>query len=212
MNEHDDEPIRGLPGYLPQGEAIVWQGAPDWRVLALTAFRTPWVAGYFALLALWSVMGSGSRSGLMFTLGFAATALILLVVLAWASARTTVYTLTTRRIVLRIGIAVPTCVNLPLRLVGAVDLAAHARGTGDIALAVSAPMRLGVLALWPHARPFHFARPQPTLRAVPGAADIARLIAAHCVAVQGAGAIAPHPAADAPSRPREAALAGALAS
>jgi hypothetical protein len=34
---HDDfkfEPIRGLPEQLPEGEHILWQGAPDPRVLA----------------------------------------------------------------------------------------------------------------------------------------------------------------------------------
>ena len=38
--------------WRPQAdEAVLWQGAPNAIVLARTAFRTPVIAGYFALLA-----------------------------------------------------------------------------------------------------------------------------------------------------------------
>lgn len=183
MIEHDNEPIRGLPGMLPPGEVIVWQGAPQARLLALTAFRIPWVAGYFGLLALWAladlVARGGSATGLILTGSLGAGCIGLLSVLAWASARTTVYTLTNRRLVLRIGIAVPKCINLPLGVIGAIDLAEHGAG-GDVALRLNGPARLGILALWPHARPFHITTPQPTLRAIADAPAIAALIAQHC--------------------------------
>ena len=61
MTEHDNEPIPGLPAMLPPGERILWQGAPDWRVLARTAFHTRLVAGYFALLALWALIGAAAQ-------------------------------------------------------------------------------------------------------------------------------------------------------
>ena len=35
MSEYDHEPVRGLPGVLPSGEALLWQGAPEWRSLVL---------------------------------------------------------------------------------------------------------------------------------------------------------------------------------
>jgi hypothetical protein len=40
----------GLPGALPEGETIQWQGSPDWRSLARHAFHVRKVAVYFALL------------------------------------------------------------------------------------------------------------------------------------------------------------------
>jgi hypothetical protein len=55
---HDDfnfEPIRGLPEKLPEGEHILWQGAPDPRRLAREALGVRWVAAYFILLAVWRV-------------------------------------------------------------------------------------------------------------------------------------------------------------
>ncbi|MDO6416223.1 photosynthetic complex putative assembly protein PuhB [Sphingomonas sp. BIUV-7] len=188
MTEYDHEPIRGLPGYLPAGETILWQGAPDWRTLARTAYHTRLVAGYFALLTGWAGASAftthGGYLGLEMTIALGALAVVLLHLLAWAAARSTVYTLTDRRIVLRIGIAVPKCVNLPLGMIGSVDLATRANGTGDVPLEIAGPAKLGILALWPHARPWTFVRPRPMLRAIPEAQAVAALIADSCRAAQ----------------------------
>ncbi|UZK66643.1 photosynthetic complex putative assembly protein PuhB [Sphingomonas sp. M1-B02] len=198
MTEYENEPIPGLPGIPPAGEQILWQGSPDWRVLARTAFHTRLVAAYFVLLTAWALIsalaqGVGGPGDL---LGAGMTALVgvigvgLLHLLAWGSARTTIYTLTNRRIVLRIGMALPKCINLPLALVGAVDLAARADGSGDMPLTIRGQQKLGYLALWPHARPWKLARPQPMLRAIPKAADVAALIARTCLAANPEGRIA----------------------
>lgn len=185
MTEYENEPIRGLPGLLPAGEEILWQGAPTWRILARTAFRTRLVAGYFILLATWAIISAqingGAYLGVEMTIGLGTIGLALLYLLAWGSARTTVYTLTNRRIVLRIGIAVPKCVNLPLGMIGSVDLSTRADGTGDIALVIAGPAKLGIFALWPHARPWKIVTPQPMLRAIPDAQTVATLIARACL-------------------------------
>jgi hypothetical protein len=190
VTEYEIEPIRGLPGLLPAGEQIVWQGAPDWRMLARTAFSTRLVAGYFVALTGWALVGAVSHGGYLgveMTLGLGLVAVILLHGLAWLCARTTVYTLTNRRIVLRFGIAVPKCVNLPLRQVGAVDLALHADGTGDVPLTIAGPAKLGVVTLWPHARPWKIITPQPMLRAIPDAQAVAAMVARACLAANPDG-------------------------
>ncbi len=191
MTEYEVEPIRGLPGHLPAGEEIVWQGAPDWRALARGAFSTRLVAGYFALLTLWAlanaVMAHAGYLGVEMTITLGLIGLALLHALAYAAARSTVYTLTNRRIVLRIGIAVPKCINLPLSQIGAVDLAQRADGTGDIALTIAGPAKLGVVALWPHARPWKIITPQPMLRGVPDAQGVAALVARACLAANPDG-------------------------
>ena len=58
MTEYENEPIPGLPGVPPPGETILWQGSPDRRSLARTAFHTRLVAGYFALLAAWALVST----------------------------------------------------------------------------------------------------------------------------------------------------------
>ncbi len=201
MTEHDDEPIPGLPGLLPPGERILWQGAPDRRRLARTAFHTRLITGYFALLAGWAfleaamtgIRGPGDLIGTAMTIIAGIVGVGLLHLLAWGSVRTTVYTLTNRRIVLRIGMALPKCINLPLPLVGAVDLATHADGTGDVPLTITGRQKLNFLTLWPHARPWKIVTPQPMLRALPNAATVAALIARQCLAVSPDGHLAaPH--------------------
>lgn len=193
--EHDREATPGLPGALPPGERILWQGSPDRRALARSAFHTRAVAGYFVLLvgvALASALaGGGPLIGAAMTAIVGILGVALLQLLAWASARSTIYTLTDRRIVLRIGIALPTSINLPLKLVGAVDLNRHADGTGDVALTILGVQKVGYAALWPHARPWRLAEPQPMLRAVPGAAEVAALLARTCQAANPQEVTAP---------------------
>lgn len=197
MTEHDYEPIPGLPGLLPPGERIVWQGAPDWRVLARRAYHTRVVTAYFAALGAWAAVaavarglrGPGDLSGVALTALFGIVAVGLLRALAWGAARTTLYTLTNRRVVLRIGVAFPKCINLPLAMIGSVGLAVGSDRSGDIPLALTGERRLGYLALWPHTRPWHVAAAQPMLRALPDAAQVAALIARACLEVQPSGQV-----------------------
>ena len=177
--EYDNEPIPGLPGFLPKGEEILWQGSPDWKRLALSALHVRMVAVYFALLAAFGAV-QGSWSGALITLGVGLLCVTILAMIAWGTARTTVYTLTNRRIVMRIGIALPKCINLPLSVIGSADLALHGDGTGDIPLSLNAPQRLGYIQLWPSARAWELATPQPMLRAIPDAQNVATMIARAC--------------------------------
>jgi hypothetical protein len=193
VTEYDNEPIPGLPGLLPPGEHILWQGSPDWRALARTAFHTRLIAGYFGLLsaiAAGLALTNGGYTGLVMTATLGGVGVALLHLLAWGSARTTIYTLTNRRIVMRIGMAVPKCINLPLGMIASVDLAVRAEGTGDLPLTLTGTSKLGYLALWPHARPLRINRPQPMLRSVPDAASVAALIARTCLAVSPDGRVA----------------------
>lgn len=192
MSEYDHEPIRGLPGMLPPGETIVWQGSPEWRTLARSALHTRWIGGYFALLAVLA-LASGSAIGAALSVAGGVFTVALLAAFAWAAARTTVYTLTNRRVVLRIGVALQTCINLPFSALGGADLALLGRGYGDIALAPSAAHRLGYAILWPHARPWRLRNPQPMLRSIPEAAEVARLLAQLCKAPVAAPIVVAEP-------------------
>jgi hypothetical protein len=53
----------------------------------------------------------------------------------------------------------------------------YADGKGDIALATATDQRIGYLITWPHLRPGHVTRPQPSLRSIPDAARAAELLA-----------------------------------
>lgn len=181
ITEYDDEPIRGLPGDLPEGETLLWQGSPDWRLLARSAFFTRIVGVYFAALVALAIV-NGSTTGVIATIIAGAIGIGLLMLYAWAVARTTVYTLTSRRVVLRVGVALNMCINLPLAKIGGANLRPLGPVEGDLALQLIGPHKLGYLVLWPHARPWKIGNPQPMLRALPDAVVVgdrlARAVAA----------------------------------
>ncbi len=176
-HEHEFEPAYGLPEALPKGESILWQGAPDFADLAVRVFHMKKVALYFAVLM--SIRGfflfsssAGAVSilvGMLIVAGLALTAMAALGTLSWLTARTTAYTLTNQRIVMRIGIVLTLTFNLPLKRIETAGLRLTSRGFGDIPLALSSGDRIGWLNLWPHARPWRIARPQPMLRCIPDA-------------------------------------------
>jgi Bacterial PH domain len=190
ITEYENEPIPGLPGLLPEGERILWQGSPEWRKLATTAFHTRLIAGYFALLVVVAVVTAFVRGGqsladfkgIAITVVLGAIGVGLLNLIAWATARATIYTLTNRRIVMRVGIALPKCINLPLGLIESVDLLQRPDGTGDLPLKVTGGQRIGYAGLWPHARPWHYQMPQPMLRSIANADSVASLVARTCLA------------------------------
>lgn len=159
-------------------ETVLWQGAPDAMVLARSAFHTPIVAGYFAVMAVSAIVLGGGLGGALATVAAGASVLAILHGIAFMSARTTRYILTDRRIILRIGMAIEKTVNLPLPQIGAAHLSEKGGGFGEIALEPTGEHTLGYLLLWPHARPWRFSRPQPMLRALPEAARVAEMLAA----------------------------------
>jgi hypothetical protein len=176
VTEYDGEPVPGLPGRLPPGEAILWQGAPDWKRLAVSAYHVRKVAIYFAALVVLALV-SGSKVGLGMTAVSGLAAVALLGLFAWLMARSTLYTITNRRVVMRFGVAVPMCVNLPMTAIATARLNARPDGSGDIALATVAGERAGYFLLWPNVRPWRFARPEPMLRALADARTPADILA-----------------------------------
>lgn len=176
IREHEGEPLPGLPERLPDGETILWQGAPDARLLGRRAFHLRGIALYFLVLAAWrgAVLwpeGAGSVvTGVALILLLGAVPLGILTIIAQLSARSTLYTLTEHRLVMRVGIALPLTLHIPYALIGTAAARVEADGTGDVVLSVMPPNRVSYIALWPHARPWRFGRPEPMLRGLRDAA------------------------------------------
>jgi len=196
VSHHDDyhsEPIPGLPARLPEGESISWQGRPDPAAIARHVLHRNKIAIYFAVLVIWRVMvglydgrGAGEIFGnVAFTLGLGVVAIAIVTIIAQAMARTTVYTITNKRVVMRIGVALPVTFNLPFSQILSADLARLAGGTGTIALTLKEHTKISWAVLWPHARPWKFTRPQPALRAIPDVVPVANMLADHLRAAHG---------------------------
>jgi hypothetical protein len=186
MSRFKGKPIGGLPGRLPPGEDVLWQGAPEWRSLARQAFRIRIIAGYFGLLVVTRVgvslfgghgLAAAATTGLS-ALTLAAASLGLFLLFAWLIARSTTYTITARRAVITYGMALPKSVNLPFTRIDAADLRRHPDGTGDLALKLPPKTRLSYLLLWPHVRAGASGRTEPVLRCIGEPEHVAGLLAA----------------------------------
>jgi hypothetical protein len=191
-HEHEFEAAPGLPEKLPAGERILWQGAPDPLALGIHVYRVRMLGGYFAaMLVLQALYLAGEPGGLtarplLISLGAACLALGMLGAVAWFTARGTLYTVTNRRVVMRIGIVLTITLNLPFKALSAAAVRRYQDGSGDIVVDLAGEDRIGWAHLWPHARPWALRKPQPSLRCLRDVQQVAGLLqsawtAAHSV-------------------------------
>ena len=184
---HDDfafEPVPGLPERPPEGEEILWQGRPHWWALAKASVAVQWIAGYFVLLAVWRFLAVMDLLPLDLAIAASVPFLFLgaiccglLILFSVLHARSTVYTITNRRVAMRIGAALTLTLNLPYTRIQSADLDLRRDGTGTIALTLEeGAMQFSYLLCWPHVRPWKF-KTQPALRCIPDAERVAALLA-----------------------------------
>ena len=134
------------------------------------------IAAAMVLLALvW-----GNPDSAVFLAGAGLFGAVVIQLIAWRCATSTLYILTDVRLIMRIGMAVEARINIPLKHIEAAHLNMRGSQHGDIALELGGERLLGYALLWPHARPWRFARPQPMLRALPDAPEFARLLSEAC--------------------------------
>lgn len=179
--EFDEKAYAGLPGPLPAGEHIVWQGRPAARAIARDKLKTRWIGGYFALMLVW-LLATGfyfERAAVDVAISLMIMALAGGVVLglarwfAWGVHKTSLYTITTRRVVMRFGIALPKAFNLPFAQIESVDVRADKNGNGDIALRFKPDIRLNWFIFWPHVRGLRMGRMEPQMIGIEDVADVA---------------------------------------
>lgn len=218
-DEEDEkgEPVRGLPQRLPEGERLLWQGSPDIAAFAVHVFHIRFVFAYFLAIGAWRAANAASvgaqdqiSSILISALAGLAIGAGLILLLAWAMARSTVYTITSRRVVLRYGVAIRKYVNLPFEQIASADFQRHGRVKGDVQLVLSSPGGLSYLRLWPHARPLRFSKPRPVLRCLKDVAEPARVLAGAIAAfAPDRVSLSPMPARQPASSPQQLPAAAA---
>jgi hypothetical protein len=179
-HEYEFEPQFGLPERLPSDEFIVWQGSPGVGVLASSAFHIKKLAVYFAVLiaaCAWPALEESAGilavlQSLKWITPLALIGLGSVCLLAYLTSRTTVYTLTNKRVVMRLGIVFTVSFNFPLKQVEAADVRMLPNGFGDITLSLKGSDRIAWIHLWPSVRPWKINKPEPTLRAIPHVQEV----------------------------------------
>jgi hypothetical protein len=185
VSEFDVEPVHGLPENLPGGEVLRWQGAPRWGALAVRAFHIRKVALYFGFLILFRigyVLSAGDSWSMVllsttWLASLAAIAMGILAILAWLYSRSTVYSITDRRIVIRFGIAIPMAVNIPFKVIESAGMRRYGDGIGDIPLVLGSSQSVNYLIMWPNVRPWRFFNAQPMLRCIADVDAVAGILA-----------------------------------
>jgi len=181
-----------LPADIPPGERVLWFGKPESISLWRRAYRADWVAAWFALATIWNFASGAADQGALVgfvwavrTLGLGAAALAIFYFLAWLSARTTLYVVTERRVVIKTGIALPIFYNVPFKQIGSASVRTYADGTGDVPVTLINKQRIPYLALWPSARPMRFTSPEPALRCISNARQVAETLGRALAAAAG---------------------------
>jgi hypothetical protein len=130
--------------------------------------------------------------------------------LAWLYSRTTVYTITDKRVVIRFGVALPKAFNIPLTIVDSAAVKTLAGGAGDLAFTLKDDNKIAFAHLWPNVRPWRLASPQPTFRAL---GDVQTAVTALASAMKDTGPIEMTRLAPTPDRSHTGGLAepGAVA-
>lgn len=194
IKEYTPIKIRELPGPLPEGEELLWQGSPSSLETARRVLHLGAVTFYFALLMGWRIFSDirEAKDGLDIFLNSiplllaALLALSILGLLSWLIARTTVYSMTTHRLFMQIGVALPMTVNIPFNKIKSADVLQGTNKAGDIALSVENLRRPSYVHFWPHVRAWSFRNPQPAMRALEDVDEVAILFskALHAAAGQ----------------------------
>lgn len=174
LTEHDEGAHPGaLPAALPEGEHLLWRGQPSTWGLARQSFHVVGVSIYFLALALWRTasvaaepgngLGDGLQAASVLVLPFGA-ALGVLFLLAWGYARSTHYTLTTARLAIRSGLAVPVTTTIAFDLISGASVKRYGDGMVDLCFLVGGDERPSWAMLWPSVRPWHWRHPEPSFR------------------------------------------------
>jgi hypothetical protein len=176
--------IRGVPHPLPAGERLLWEGAPTMKGISTHVFHWRLVVAYFAvMLAIWAFTTPhqpGSEiyvASAVVRVGLTLLVMISVLGLSRAVATTSWYAITTKRIVMRVGMAFPMSINIPFSLLESAGVGTFKDGSGQITVTLQKDSRIAYIALWPHCRVFRFNKPEPVLRGLEEPAKVAQILA-----------------------------------
>ena len=163
--------IKGVPHPLPAGETVLWEGAPTTRAVAAHVFHWHLFALYFTvMLGIWMFTTSSTFGSQDFLAALVVRVALssLVVGIAWTLSRvvagTSWYAITSRRVVLRVGMVFPMSINIPFSLIESAGIATFKDGSGQLVLTLNKSQRIAYIALWPHCRVLRFTQPEPVLR------------------------------------------------
>ncbi|MDA9689096.1 photosynthetic complex putative assembly protein PuhB [Betaproteobacteria bacterium] len=167
---HEFEPTFGFPESLPASEKVLWQGSPCAWLIARRIFFLPHLFIYFLILSCMALIFNSEALTLkdviikfMSYMSLGMVAIFLLLAISHLISSTTVYSITDKRVVMRIGIVLNLSLNIPFSKIETAACKEYQDKSGDISIKLVPDNKIAYLHLWPHCRPWFFSAPRPRL-------------------------------------------------
>ncbi len=173
MYKIDKSPPKDILSVIPKDEEILWNGRPDLRRFCLSALGLRYIAVYLIVITgviFFNNFGNFSLAVFlekMFPYILSCfIAVILLVVIGASQVMPTVYVITSKRIIIKSGLALIFMLNVPFDKISNIDKQVLKDGCGNISFKLISNKRVPFFASWPSVRPWHFNNPEPTFRCI----------------------------------------------
>jgi len=167
---HEFEPTFGFPESLPTSEKVLWQGSPCAWLIARRIFFLPYLFFYFLMFSCLALIVNSDVLTLkdlfvkfLSYMSLGMVAIFILLAISFLISSTTLYSITDKRLVMRIGIVLNLSLNIPFSKIETAARKAYPDKSGDISLKLVADNKIAYLHLWPHCRPWFFSSPRPRL-------------------------------------------------
>ena len=167
---HEFEPTFGFPESLPFSEKVLWQGSPCAWLIARRIFFLPHLFFYFLILSCLALIFNSEVLTIkdlfikfLSYMSLGMVAIFLLLAISYLISSTTVYSVTDKRVVMRIGIVLNLSLNIPFSKIETAAWKEYPDKSGDISLDLVPDNKIAYLHLWPHCRPWFFSSPRPRL-------------------------------------------------
>ena len=173
MYKINNTPPKDILSVIPKDEKIIWYGKPDIRRFCLTALGLKYIFIYLIIIFCSIIY---SRSGdlnfikiieVLFPYIISSfLAVLLLIAVGVSQVLPTVYVITSKRVIIRSGLALIFMLNVPFDKIVSIDKNIYRDGCGNISFKLLSKSRIPFFASWPSVRPWFFSNPQPTFRCI----------------------------------------------
>ena len=167
---HEFEPTFGFPESLPASEKVLWQVSPCAWLIARRIFFLPHLFFYFLMFSCLALIVNSDVLTLkdlfvkfLSYMSLGMVAIFILLAISFFISSTTIYSITDKRVVMRIGIVLNLSLNIPFSKIETAAWKEYPDKSGDISLNLVPDNKIAYLHLWPHCRPWFFSSPRPRL-------------------------------------------------
>jgi len=173
MYKINKTPPKDILSIIPEDEKIIWYGRPDLRRFCLTALGLKYIFFYLIIIffsILYARFGDFNFIKIVQVLFpyliSSFLAVLLLIIIGTSQVLPTIYVITSRRVIIRSGLALIFMLNVPFDKIASIDKNHYSDGSGNISFKLISNKRVPFFASWPSVRPWYFSNPEPTFRCI----------------------------------------------